>query len=218
MIVAIDGPAGSGKTTIAKLLSKRLNVSYLDTGATYRALTLKALSDGIDLKDASLLAQLAANLNLKLEGQKTYLDDRDVSEQIRTPLVDKNISIIVAYPEVRSVMVSLQRAVAKGRDFVVEGRDITTVVFPNAEFKFYLDADATIRAERRFKELEAKGIKIDFTETEKDLNRRDNADKKREVGALTLSPDATYIDTTKMSIEEVIEVMFTHIRNRKNNK
>ncbi|MCK9615008.1 MAG: (d)CMP kinase [Candidatus Omnitrophica bacterium] len=218
MIVAIDGPAGSGKTTIAKLLSKKLNISYLDTGATYRALTLKALEGGIDLKDASLLAQLAANLNLKLDGQKTYLDGKDVSEEIRTPLIDKNISIIVAHPKVRSVMVSLQRAVAKGKDFVVEGRDITTVVFPNAEFKFYLDADSAIRAERRFRELEAKGMKIDFTETEKDLRKRDDADKKREVGALTLSSDATYIDTTKMSIEEVINTMVAYIENRKNNK
>jgi len=218
MIVAIDGPAGSGKTTIAKLLSKKLNISYLDTGATYRALTLKALEGGIDLKDASLLAQLAANLNLKLAGQKTYLDGKDVSEQIRTPRIDKNISIIVAFPEVRSVMVSLQRKIAEGKDFVVEGRDITTVVFPNAEFKFYLDADCAIRAERRFKELEAKGVKIDFTETEKDLHKRDDADKKREVGALTLSSDATYIDTTKMSIEEVIATMLTHIRNKKNSK
>jgi len=218
MIVAIDGPAGSGKTTIAKLLSKKLNISYLDTGATYRALTLKALEEGIDLKDSHRLAHLAENLNLKLEGQHTYLDGKDVSEQIRTPVIDKNISIIVAYPEVRSVMVSLQRKVAKGRDFVVEGRDITTVVFPNAEFKFYLDADCAIRAERRFRELEAKGIKIDFDEMQKDLHKRDDADKKRKVGALTLSSQATYIDTTKMNIEEVIEAMHIHIKNKINNK
>lgn len=211
MIVAIDGPAGSGKTTIAKLLSKRLNVSYLDTGATYRALTLKALEEGINLKDASLLAKLAANLNLKLERQKTYLDGRDVSEQIRTPLIDKNISIIVAYPEVRSVMVSLQRAVAKGKDFVVEGRDVTTVVFPSAEFKFYLDADCAVRAQRRYKELKAKGIEIDFSEMEKDLHKRDDADKKREVGALTISADAVVIDTSNLTIEEVVEKMLSYI-------
>jgi len=215
MIVAIDGPAGSGKTTIAKLLSKKLNISYLDTGATYRTLTLKALDEGIDLKDALRLARLAAGLNLKFKGQKTYLDDKDVSEKIRTPLIDKNISIIVAYPEVREVMVALQRRIAKGGDFVVEGRDITTVVFPNAEFKFYLDADSTIRAERRFNELKAKGIKIGFKEMEKDLNKRDDADKKREVGALTLSKDATYIDTSKMAIEEVINEMLKYIRKGK---
>jgi len=215
MIVAIDGPAGSGKTTIAKLLSKKLNISYLDTGATYRALTLKALNEEIDLKDASRLAYLAAGLNLKFKGQKTYLDDKDVSSEIRTPLIDKNISIIVAYPQVREVMVDLQRKIAKGGNFVVEGRDITTVVFPNAEFKFYLDADSTVRAERRFNELKEKGIKIDFEEMEKDLNKRDDADKKREVGALTLSKDATYIDTSKMAIEEVISAMLTYIRKGK---
>lgn len=211
MIVAIDGPAGSGKTTIAKLLSKKLNISYLDTGATYRALTLKALEERIDLKDPRRLARLASNLNLELKGQKTYLDGKDVSEQIRTPVIDKNISIIVAYPEVREVMVALQRKIAKDKNFVVEGRDITTVVFPNAEFKFYLDADCAVRAQRRFKELKAKGIKIDFNEMEKDLNKRDDADTKREVGALTLSRDATYIDTTKMSIDEVIDAMLIFI-------
>lgn len=215
MIVAIDGPAGSGKTTIAKLLSKKLNISYLDTGATYRALTLKALNEEIDLKDASRLARLAEGLNLKFKGQKTYLDDKDVSSEIRTPLIDKNISIIVAYPQVREVMVALQRKIAKAGSFVVEGRDITTVVFPNAEFKFYLDADPSTRAERRFNELKEKGIKIDFEEMEKDLNKRDDADKKREVGALTLSKDATYIDTSKMAIEEVISAMLTYIRKGK---
>jgi len=215
MIVAIDGPAGSGKTTIAKLLSKKLNISYLDTGATYRALTLKALNEEIDLKDASCLARLAAGLNLKFKGQKTYLDDKDVSSEIRTPLIDKNISIIVAYPQVREVMVALQRKIAKAGSFVVEGRDITTVVFPNAEFKFYLDADPSTRAERRFNELKEKGINIDFEEMEKDLNKRDDADKKREVGALTLSKDATYIDTSKMSIGQVISAMLTYIRKGK---
>jgi cytidylate kinase len=167
MIVAIDGPAGSGKTTIAKLLSKKLNISYLDTGATYRALTLKALSEKVDLKDADLLAVCAANLDLRLEGPRTYLDGKDVSKEIRTPVIDKNISVIVAYPKVRQVMVSLQRKIAQGKDFVVEGRDITTVVFPQAEFKFYLDADPVVRAQRRFKELEEKGVKMDFSETEK---------------------------------------------------
>ncbi|MDD4955501.1 MAG: (d)CMP kinase [Candidatus Omnitrophica bacterium] len=212
MIVAIDGPAGSGKTTIAKLLSKKLDISYLDTGATYRALTLKALSEGVDLKDVSCLFDCANNLNLKLKGQKTYLDDKDVSSEIRTPLIDKNISVIVAYPQVREVMVSLQRKIAKDGDYVVEGRDITTVVFPNAEFKFYLDADQSTRAERRFNELKAKGINIDFEEMEKDLNKRDEADKKREVGALKLSADATYIDTSKMTIEEVADAMLTYIK------
>lgn len=211
MIVAIDGPAGSGKTTIAKLLSKRLNISYLDTGATYRALTLKALNEAINLNDALCLASCAKNLDLKLESQKTYLDGKDVSLEIRTPVIDKNISVIVAYPEVRQVMVSLQRKIAQGKDFVVEGRDITTVVFPNAEFKFYLDADPEVRAQRRFKELEAKGIKMDLKETEKALNKRDDADKTRATGALKVSPDATYVDTTNMTIEEVVETMAKYI-------
>ena len=172
MIVAIDGPAGSGKTTIAKLLSKKLQVSYLDTGATYRALTLKALKYKLDLTDKQSLKSLAENLNLKIEDTKIYLDGKDVSQEIRSPLIDKNISLIVSYPEVREVMVDLQRKIAQDADFVVEGRDITTVVFPKADFKFYLDAQFSVRTQRRFKELSDKGIKIDYAELKEDLRKR----------------------------------------------
>ncbi len=211
MIVAIDGPAGSGKTTIAKLLAKHLAVSYLDTGATYRALTLKALETNTDLKDSKTLAQLAEHLNIEFKDKKTYLDGKDVSAEIRMPIIDKNISIIVSYPEVRSVMVELQRNLSKNADFVVEGRDITTVVFPDAKFKFYLDANPEVRAQRRFKELAEKGVKIDFKELTKDLNKRDDADKNRKVGALTISHDAIVIDTSNLTIDEVVHKMISHI-------
>jgi cytidylate kinase len=211
MIIAIDGPAGSGKTTIAKLLAKKLGILYLDTGATYRALTLKALENKLDLKDEHALENLAKNLNLKLENKTVYLDAVDVSEKIRAPLIDKNISLVVKHPAVRKVMVLLQRKIARGRDYVVEGRDITTVVFPKAEFKFYLDADANIRSQRRFKELEAKGMTLDFKEVNSDLSKRDEADKNRKVGALTLAKDAIYIDTTKLNIEQVSELILSYI-------
>lgn len=214
MIVAIDGPAGSGKTTIAKLLGKELHISYLDTGATYRALTLKALNEKIDLHDVSSLERLAKDLDLRLDLQKTYLDGKDVSEQIRTPLVDKHISIVVSYPQVRSVMVSLQRRIAKEKNFVVEGRDITTVVFPKAEFKFYLDAAPEIRVARRFKEMQVKGIKMDFEEMKKDLYKRDDADKSRSVGALTISDEAVVIDTSNLTIKEVVQEMLSYIKSK----
>jgi cytidylate kinase len=214
MIIAIDGPAGSGKTTVAKFLASKLNISYLDTGATYRVLTLKALENNLDLKNCAALQGLAKRLNLKLEGKTVYLEGKDVTEQIRTPLIDKNISLIVSYPEVRKIMVELQRKIAKGRNYVVEGRDIATVVFPKAEFKFYLDAQPSVRAQRRFKELEAKDITVEFDEVKKDLHIRDESDKSRKVGALTLSADAIYIDTTNLSIEQVVEIILQYVNKK----
>ena len=212
MIIAIDGPAGSGKTTVAKLLGKRLKICRLDTGAMYRALTLKALQAHCDLHEKFALRDLAKSLDLKIEKEKIYLDGKDVTDTIRTPPIDKNISLVVSYPEVREVMVGLQRRLARENDFVVEGRDITTVVFPNAEFKFYLDADFCVRAKRRFQELAQKKIDIDLKELSEDLRKRDDADKNRKIGPLRLSPDALYIDTTNLNVEEVMNALMMHIK------
>ena len=216
MIVAIDGPAGSGKTTVAKLLAKRIGFDYLDTGATYRALTLKALELGVDLSKEEDLGNLARSLDLRLEGSKTYLDGKDVSLDIRKPRINQNISIIVSYPRVRETMVSLQREIAKVGDFVVEGRDITTVVFPNAECKFYLDADFKVRSQRRFDEFKEKGIHASNDDVDQDLSKRDHADMNREVGALKKADDATVIDTTYLSIEEVVEKLSQHVDKKRN--
>ncbi len=214
MIVAIDGPAGSGKTTLAKLLAQRLNISYLDTGATYRALTLKALRQNLPLDNASMLADLARNLNLKIERDRIYLDGQDVSKELRQPIIDKNISLVVSHPPVRQVMVALQRQIAQKRDFVVEGRDITTVVFPKAEFKFYLDADFEVRLKRRAKEFLEKNIKIDLEELRQDLSRRDLADKTRKTGPLQRAPEAIYIDTTNLNIEEMLREVLSYIKGK----
>lgn len=205
MVIAIDGPAGSGKTTVARLLAKRLGISYLDTGATYRALTYAAIKNNLDLSDKFALADLARALNIKIEGDKIYLDRDDVSADIRKPQIDKNISVVVSFPEVREIMAALQRDMARGGDFVVEGRDTTTVVFPRAEYKFYLDADPEARAGRRHRELEQKKIEIDFEEVKKDLEKRDYADKSREFSPLKVSEDAVSIDTTCLTIDEVVE-------------
>ena len=177
----------------------------------YRALTLKALERKVDLSDQDALKKIAEELNLEFKEGKVYLDSLDVSDQIRTPLIDKSISPVVAQPEVRAVMVKLQRnMVAKG-DFVVEGRDITTVVFPDAKYKFYLDASPAIRAKRRFKELSQKGMDVNFQELDQDLKRRDNSDKTREISPLRVSEDAIVIDTTNLTILETAEEILKHI-------
>ncbi|UCG35173.1 MAG: (d)CMP kinase [Candidatus Omnitrophota bacterium] len=212
MIIAIDGPAGSGKTTAAKRLAQKLNIGYLDTGATYRALTLKALESGLDLSDSQSLQNLAKNLDIRLEKDKTFLDGKDVSHTIRTPRINQNISQVVGHPQVREIMVVLQRKIAENKDFVVEGRDITTVVFPSAEFKFYLDADFAVRVERRLKEFKEKQIEADSDLVEEDLKKRDNADMNREVGSLKVAKDAIHIDTTNLSIEEVVGELAGYVK------
>jgi len=211
MIVAMDGPAGSGKTTVARLLAVKLGISYLDTGATYRALTYAALDKNLDLSNKDVLTEAAKSLNLEIKENKIYLDGVDVDSKIRTPLIDKNISLVVSHPEVREIMVELQRKAAGSGDFVVEGRDITTVVFSRAEYKFYLDADPRIRAMRRFEELRNKGLDVNFEEIKKDLERRDCADKGREVGPLRISEDAVVIDTSDLTIEATAEEIAKHI-------
>jgi len=219
MIIAIDGPAGSGKTTTARALAKRLSILYLDTGATYRALTLAAIRQSIDTSDSPALEKLARTLPLTMKGHSVYLDGVDVSREIRTPLVDKNISAVVAHPVVRKIMVDLQRRlvrpVAHRRSCVVEGRDTTTVVFPRADYKFYLDADPKRRAERRFKELQGKNIDISLEEVTADLGKRDHADKNRAVGALKVSKDSVVIDTTDLSIDGTVEIIVKYIDSKK---
>jgi len=212
MIIAIDGPAGSGKTTIARILAKKISFTCLNTGATYRALTYKALEGNVDVSNSNNLENLAENLEVCIDKNRVYLDGNDISLEIGSPRIDKNISLIVAYPKVREIMVKLQRTIAGRGDYVVEGRDITTVVFPEAEYKFYLDASPQIRAERRFKELESKGIKIDFSEVRKDLENRDYADKNRKVSPLKVSSDAVYIDTTNLTIVELITKIISYIK------
>lgn len=214
-VIAIDGPAGSGKSTVSKRIARKLDLLYIDTGAMYRALTLKAMRQGLDLEDSSALVKLAhsARIDLKEDGGRlrVFLDGEDVSELIRTPELTKNVKYIACVPEVRGEMVRLQRAIGERAGAVLEGRDIGTVVFPDADYKFYLDADVEERARRRHKELVDSNQKVDLEEIKKDVVVRDESDMKREVGALKKAEDAILIDTTNLSIDEVVEKLLSHM-------
>ncbi len=220
LIIAIDGPAGSGKSTVSKLVARRLGLLYLDTGAMYRALTLKAMNKKIDLNDAPALVRMTEDTKLAVETSPSadsitvLLDGEDVTRRIRTPEVTENIKYIARVPGVRHCMVATQRAIASKSGAVLEGRDTTTVVFPDAAYKFYLDASIEERASRRFKELKAAGIDTALARLKEDVRLRDESDKTRSVGALTLSKDAIYIDTSKMTIGEVVEKMLGYIENK----
>lgn len=211
MIIAIDGPAGSGKTTISRLLARKLNVSYLDTGATYRVLTLKALRENIDLDDYEKVKTLAETLDIRMEKNKVYLDGEEVSEEIRVPLIDKNISKIAANPMARKVLVNIQRKMAESGDFVAEGRDVTTVVFPGAKFKFYMDAFYFERVKRRHKELKEKEVNISLEELTEQVRKRDESDFTRKNSPLKKAADAVYVDTTNLTLEQVVDKLLSYI-------
>jgi cytidylate kinase len=217
MIIAIDGPAGAGKSTVAKILAQRLGFLYIDTGAMYRALTLKILDGKVDPQDSSAIVKLAETSSIDLtyspDGSlKVLLDKQDVSLQIRQPRITKLVSDIAKIRGVREVMLRLQRKLSRGRDVILDGRDIGTVVFPNADKKFYIDAAFPERVNRRYKELIQAGQKVSQEEISADLRNRDTIDTTREVAPLKKAADAVYIDTTTMSIEEVINKASTYIR------
>jgi len=212
MIVAIDGPAGAGKSTVAKILAKRLGFLYIDTGAMYRALTLKVLENNIDVNDENKINELALKAKIDLRSNhdgslSVFLDGRDVSLDIRQPGITRFVSDVSKIKGVRQVLVKLQRELGRKGDCVLEGRDIGTVVFPDAQKKFFIDASSQVRTNRRFKEL--KGLNQDVAEVDvaKDLANRDKIDSNREVSPLRKAVDAVYIDTTELSIEGVVEKM-----------
>ena len=216
IVVALDGPAGAGKSTVAKEVARRLGFVYLDTGAMYRSLTLKALRSSMDLKDEKKLVELAhqTTIDLQMDDQhrlKVLLDGVDVTEDIRTPEVTNNTFHIAAVGGVREVMVERQRAIGEKVNIVAEGRDIGTVVFPGAYRKFYLDANFEERAKRRCKEMHEKGIGAESSSVQKDLQERDTKDFTRKVGPLKKADNAIVIDSTHMSIQDVVQAIIDHI-------
>lgn len=207
-IIAIDGPAGSGKGTLAKALSEKFNLVNIDTGATYRCVALKVLKNNINIDDTDKIIEISKNINIDLKQDgKVYLDGEDVTKEIRSKEVTQIVSPISSITEVRKNMVDIQRKIAEGKDVVMEGRDITTVVFPNAQYKFYLDASLESRAQRRYKENQEKGIDMTYEEVYENIQKRDYNDMHKEVGSLTRTEDQIYIDTTNITVEEEVEII-----------
>ena len=220
MIVAIDGPAASGKSTTAKMVAKKLKMTYLDTGAMYRAVTLALLRSNTDLDDYDSVCQVVDEVELDIydQGSKTVvrLDGEDVSQAIRSMLVTETVSAVSAVKYVREAMVEIQRNIGKKTNCVVEGRDIGTVVFPDAEFKIFMVADDKMRAERRFKELHLMGENRSLQEVMTNLKKRDEKDSTRSHSPLLKADEAIEIDTSMLSIDQQVEKIINLMREKNN--
>ena len=215
-VVAVDGPAGSGKGTITKKVAEEIGLINIDTGALYRSVTLYMIRNNIGLEDKEKIEEMLKNINIELKKEnnqeKVYLDGEDVSKQIREKQVNELVSQVSHVVEVRENITNLSRKIAEEIEVIMEGRDIGTNVFPNAKVKIYLDASPEERAMRRFKQNEEKGIKIPFEEILENIKFRDNNDKTSTVAPLKQAEDAVYIDTTNMTIEEVVEKIINEIK------
>lgn len=219
IIVAIDGPAGAGKSTIARTVAKNLRITYIDTGAMYRALTYLAIKNHLSFEnDMDKILNLAKSSTIELkddvENYFVFINGEDVTNLIRTPEITEYISFIASESAIRKIMVKKQQEMGESGGVILEGRDIQTVVFPNADYKIFLDATPEERAERRVRDLEEKGFSdIKIEKVLEDINIRDDKDKNRSTGPLKMAKDAYYLDTTSMSIDEVIEKILNIIRN-----
>jgi cytidylate kinase len=220
MIIAIDGPSGAGKSTLGRMIARELGLLYIDTGAMYRAAALAVIESNVRTTDAKAVAEVVERANIKLEGDpdslQVSLNGRDVSEEIRNEQVGHTASVISVLPEVRRILVKRQREMsAHGGGVVLDGRDISTVVFPEAEVKFFLTAVPEERAQRRYEDERLKQRDVTFEETLADINTRDTRDSTRADSPLTIAEDAVVIDSTELSIEEVFERMMQVIQERR---
>lgn len=216
-IVGIDGPAGSGKGTVTKKIANKLGLVNIDTGSTYRCVALEVLNQKVNINNKEEVIDIARNIKIDIksnsDGDKVFLNGKDVTKEIRSKEVTKIVSQISSIKEVRFAMVDLQRKIAEGKDIIMEGRDICTYVFPNADVKIYLDASIEERAKRRFQENTEKGIEMTYDEVYENISKRDKNDKEKEVGALKIADDSIVIDTTNLSIDEVVEKIIYIIKN-----
>ncbi len=209
--IAVDGPAGAGKSTLAKLLAQKLGIDYIDTGAMYRAVALKLIRTGTDYNDSEALAKLLADTDVDFDAGKTLLDGEDISGLIRTQEVSEMASASSAVPAIREKLVALQQAMGKRKPIIMDGRDIASKVFPDAEVKFYVTARSDVRARRRAEDMRAAGQPCDPVQIQKEIEARDYRDMHREVSPLTLVPEAVIIDTSNRSISNTIDYMMGFI-------
>ncbi len=214
--IAVDGPAGAGKSTVAREVASRLSLKYLDTGAMYRALTWKAILDNVDFESPEEIIKLAALINIDIkagpEGANlVYINGTDVTREIRAPAVNDKVSIVSRVPEAREKLVARQQEIAVNGGVIMDGRDIGTKVLPGADFKFFITASLESRAHRRYLELKEKGCHITLEDVKKEIAMRDKIDKEREIDPLIAARDAVLIDTTHMNIEEVIQEMLKKV-------
>lgn len=211
MIITIDGPAGAGKSSIAKALSNILNFQYIDSGAMFRAVAYMTTKEGIDIYDCHKVERLSKDINISFNKDRVLINGEDITDILRQDYIGKGASIISTYPLVRKRLLEMQRLLAKDKNIVMDGRDIGTVIFPEAEFKFYLTADIDERAKRRYLELISKGMKADLTGVRKEILIRDQQDSTRETAPLRKALDAIEIDTTSLTIDEVVNFMLKRI-------
>ena len=217
-IVAIDGPAGTGKGTITKLIAKDFGLINIDTGATYRCVTLEMINQNVSINEKDKIIKISETIKIDIKNnegiQTIFLNGEDVTDKIRSKEVTALVSQVSAIVEVRLNMVKLQRKLAEGKDVIMEGRDITTYVFPNAEVKIYLDATPEERAKRRYKQNQILGIDMPYEEILENIKIRDKNDMEKEIGALKKAEDAIYIDSTNMTIEEVVNKVIETIKEK----
>lgn len=209
--IAIDGPAGSGKSTVAKIIAKKLDITYLDTGSMYRAFTYYAIENNVKPEDEEGINHLLNNIDLVLDKDDVFLNDQNITKEIRYENIDKNVSLYAAIKQVREKMVSIQREISKGKSVIMDGRDIGSVVLPDAEFKFYLDASAEERAKRRYLQNIERGKEVPYEDILEDIKLRDENDKNREVDPLIICDDALVLDTSDMNIENVVEFIINKV-------
>lgn len=206
--IAIDGPAGAGKSTIAKLIAERLGINYVDTGAMYRAITWKLLDKSINLNDEGLIIDTVKDTIIEIDQNNIFIDGQDLTDEIRQPIVSRNVSKVARIAEIRIIMVDLQREISQGKSIVMDGRDIGTHVLPNANYKFFLTASIDERAQRRAMELNKKGFQTNINEIKEEIKQRDKIDTERKVSPLKPAKSAIIIDTTFKSINTIIaEIM-----------
>ena len=203
--VAIDGPAGAGKSTIAKLIAKRFQLTYINTGAMYRAITYAAIKKDISPESIEELCSMIDELTIEFKGENLFLNDVDITDDLCLPEIAQKVSLYASIPQIRKMLVKQQQRIAEKIDVIMDGRDIGTVVLKDAPFKFYLTASAEKRADRRYRELQQKGIEVSYNKILHDIEERDYIDMNRDIDPLRKAADAVEVDTSNMNIEEVVE-------------